>query len=203
MNDIFYVKGSLFKRIIRKFFSIKRKYSPPLQPTIDTSKEKVLDVGCGMNKEPGAIGIDIVKLDGVDIVHNLNITPWKGINDESFDWILMKDVLEHLDNTTDIMRECYRILKPGGKLFISVVYWNHKYAYSDPTHKHFYTEISFKFFTGEARPYYTDFKFRDLKIDYIFDFNAIRKFGNNRKVLFEKAYFNCNIIQGMHVILTK
>lgn len=35
-----------------------------------------LDVGCGSNKNPGFVGIDILPLPGVDIVHNIEITPW-------------------------------------------------------------------------------------------------------------------------------
>jgi len=203
LSDQFYIKGNFFRRLIRKILFIKPKYSILPEPVIDSTKEKILDVGCGTKKHPGAIGIDIAKLDGVDIVHDLNRFPWKGIEDETFDWVLMKDIIEHLDDPIAVLKEAHRILKPNGKVYIRVVYWNHKYAYSDPTHKHFFTEIYFKFFTGEWRPYYMDYKFKDLKIDYTFDPNAIRKYGNNRKKLLKKAYFYCNIIDGMHVILTK
>lgn len=115
----------------------------------------------------------------------------------------MNDILEHLDDPIKVMWECYRLLKPGGNLFIRVTYWNHKYTFSDPTHKHAFSEITLKFFTGERRSYYMDFKFRDLKIEYIFDPKAIKKFGKNEKKLLEKAYFKCNIIQGMNISLRK
>ena len=203
MLEKYYIKQSLFKRILTKFRLRKPKYSKLPTPMIDTYKEKVLDIGCGTDKHPGAIGIDISQLDGVDIVYDLNVIPWKGIKDESFDWILMKDVLEHLDDPINVIKEAYRILKPGGKLYIRVVYWNHKYSFSDPTHKHAFSEIYFTFFIGERRPYYMDFKFKDLKIEYTYDPNAIRKFGNNLKRLHEKAYFYCNIINGMHITLIK
>ena len=193
----------MIKKILYRFSRIRRfDFSLP-EPLIDTTKEKVLDVGCGTSKMPGTMGIDIVKLEGVDIIHDLNILPWKDIDDESYDWIVMRDILEHLDNTINIMRECYRILKPGGKLYIRVVYWNHKNSFSDPTHKKFFTETTFRFFTGELRPYYMDFSFKDLKIDYTFDPRAVKKFGTNKKKLMKKAYFYCNIITGMHIVLTK
>ena len=74
---------------------------------------KVLDVGCGDRKTEDALGIDIVGLPGVDIVHDLNVFPWP-LESGSFDKVLMLNILEHLDDTIKVMREVYRILKPGG-----------------------------------------------------------------------------------------
>lgn len=58
----------------------------------------------------------------------------------------MNDILEHLDDMMAVVGECYILLKLGGQLKIRITYWNHKNAYSDPTHKHFITEGTFKFF---------------------------------------------------------
>lgn len=194
---------SMIKQIFRRFSKLGRfDFSLP-EPVIDTSKEKVLDVGCGTAKMPGSTGIDIVNLDGVDIVHDLNILPWKDIDDESYNWILMKDVIEHLEDSIAIFKECHRILKPDGKLYIRTGYWNHRYAFADPTHKRFFTEETFEFFTGKRREYYMDFHFKDMKIDYTFDPMAVKKFGTNRKKLMKRSKFHCNVIDGIHVILTK
>ena len=43
---------------------------------IDASRTPTLDVGCGNNKIPGAVGIDLVAGTQADIVHDLNTTPW-------------------------------------------------------------------------------------------------------------------------------
>jgi len=125
---------------------------------IDKDK-KVLDVGCGNRKVPGAIGIDIANIPGVDIVQDLNELPWGDFNNETFDIIFMNDILEHLNDPIEVLKESHRLLKPNGKLYIRIVYWNHKYSYSDPTHKHAFSEITFKFFIGEMRPYYMDYQF--------------------------------------------
>ncbi len=37
---------------------------------------KALDVGCGSRKLPGALGMDILSLPSVDVVHDVNRTPW-------------------------------------------------------------------------------------------------------------------------------
>ena len=162
----------------------------------------ILDLGCGLNKQFDAIGVDNVLLDGVDVVHDLNCFPYpfktNTIND-----IYLNDVLEHLDDVIDVMRECYRILKSNGILHIRVVHWSHRYSYSDPQHKHYFSEIYWEFFTGKRRPYYMDFQFKDLKLEYIFDQKAIRKYGNDENILLEKSYFKNNIIQGMKIELIK
>lgn len=69
---------------------------------------KILDVGCGTAKIKGAIGIDRIKLDGVDIVHDLNKFPWL-FKDKTFDEIYMNDIIEHLDDTIKVMEECCRL----------------------------------------------------------------------------------------------
>ena len=102
---------------------------------------KILDVGCGTAKINGAIGIDRVNLPGVDVVHDLNHFPWP-FEDDNFDAIYMNDIIEHIPDTIRLMEECYRLLKPQGKLYIRVVYWNHKYPFSDPTHVKFFSEIT-------------------------------------------------------------
>jgi predicted SAM-dependent methyltransferase len=162
----------------------------------------ILDLGCGLNKQPEAIGVDNVLLEGVDIVHDLNIFPYP-FKSNSMDEIYLNDVLEHLDDIIKVMGECHRILKSGGILHVRVVHWSHRYSYSDPQHKHYFSEIIWEFFTGKRRVYYTNFFFKDLRLEYIFDNKAKKKYGENEIKLLEKAYFHQNIIQGMKITLVK
>ena len=162
---------------------------------------RILDVGCGSDKAKGAIGIDHVKLPGVDIVHDLNSFPWP-LKDEAFDEIYMNDIIEHLNDTVKVMEEIYRLLKRGGKVHIKVIYWNHRYAFSDPTHVKFFSEVSFQFFTGEWHRYYTKVRFALEKLEYIYDSKAKRLF-RSKKLMDFLSYFLCNIRQGMKVTLVK
>jgi ubiquinone/menaquinone biosynthesis C-methylase UbiE len=162
---------------------------------------KILDVGCGTDKIQGAIGLDRVKLEGVDVVHDLNNFPWP-FEDESFDEIYMLDVIEHIDNTIKAMEEVHRLLKNGGKLFIRVIYWNHKYAFSDPTHVTFFSEITWEFFTGKRRSYYTKALFKMEKFEYTYDALAMKIFKSKRLVHF-LSNFLCNMIDGMRLTLVK
>lgn len=44
-------------------------------------------------------------------------------NDRSFDFITMLAVMEHLEDDVAVLRECERLLKPGGGLLITVPSW--------------------------------------------------------------------------------
>src|SRR5207253_9987596 len=57
----------------------------------------ILDLGCGANKVPGAFGIDIVALTGVDLVHDLKATPYP-LPESCADTIYLNHVLEHFEN---------------------------------------------------------------------------------------------------------
>ena len=57
---------------------------------------KILDLGCGENKVQGAIGLDNVDINGVDILHDLLRFPYP-LNDNSFDIIYLRNVIEHFN----------------------------------------------------------------------------------------------------------
>lgn len=47
---------------------------------------------------------------------------------ESIDTILSYDVFEHIEHPAQSLAECYRILRPGGKLLIGTWGWHHPFA---------------------------------------------------------------------------
>lgn len=57
-----------------------------------------LDIGCGENKNPGFVGIDMLPLKGVDIVHNIELTPWP-LPDECVLTATASHLLEHINPT--------------------------------------------------------------------------------------------------------
>ena len=101
---------------------------------------KILDLGCGDNKVEGAIGLDNIALSEVDIVHDLLHFPYP-IKANSFDTIYLRHVIEHfnIDKINNIMNECYRILKKDGQLYINVPHVFSIAAFTDPTHKQYFT----------------------------------------------------------------
>lgn len=108
-----------------------------------------LELGCGQNKQTAeffqnqmqvpvtkVIGVDFADVDGVDVVHNLTEFPYP-FEDESVDAIFSSHFLEHLDGfeRMKFFDECYRILKPKGKIRCVHPYYKSVRAIQDPTHK--------------------------------------------------------------------
>jgi len=110
-----------------------------------------LEVGCGNSKRKGYIGMDIANLDGVDIVHDMNIAPWPFEND-TFEEIIFDDVLEHSKDLLVVLSEVYRISKNGCKIKISVPHFSSDNMYTDPTHTIFFSSRSFSYFDKSQNP---------------------------------------------------
>jgi ubiquinone/menaquinone biosynthesis C-methylase UbiE len=99
---------------------------------------KFLDIGCGweakllLSVEPLisiGIGIDFkapsIKTEKIQTL-SITLDERLPFEDQSFDFITMLAVMEHLDNDIAILNECARVLKPGGGLLITVPSWHAK-----------------------------------------------------------------------------
>ena len=100
----------------------------------------VVDLGCGImpykvflkkgNKINKYIGIDLKNSE----YHNTQKPDeiWDGhtipVEDNSQDWVIVTEFLEHYFDTNHILKEIKRILKPGGKIFFTIpcVYMLHE-----------------------------------------------------------------------------
>ncbi len=106
---------------------------------------KKLNLGCGQDIRKGWVNLDIVKHEGVDVVHDLNQLPLP-FSDESFDFIGCYDILEHVE-WIPLMGEIHRILRKGGKVEIRVPHFTAgDINYGDPSHKHLFSTRSFEYF---------------------------------------------------------
>lgn len=104
----------------------------------------------------------------IDVAWDLNELPWPW-EDESFDLVVARTVLEHLRiNLIESVNECWRILRPGGRLYLKVPHWKSDGAYMDPTH---YWRFSVKMPTifdpeteyGQVYSFYTERKWKIVK----------------------------------------
>ena len=118
---------------------------------------KILDVGCGQNKFPGAIGIDANPRSHADVIHDLGIFPYPFANDE-FDEIVCRHVIEHVPDVLGFVSELHRITKPGGRLKIVTPHYSNPDWATDPTHRNHFNSYSFTCFMPDRTPFpfYTD-----------------------------------------------
>ena len=128
---------------------------------------KILDLGCGTRKLKGSIGIDSLKLKGVDIVHNLN----KGIPfpKNTFDKVYSSHFIEHSKDAVFMLKEIHRVLKPGGVAEIIVPHHTNPMAY-DITHNHFFSWATFEHFKYS---HYLPFKFKIIENKMVFNYRKI------------------------------
>ena len=107
---------------------------------------RILEVGPGPNRLfPHSMTLDIYPGCHPDIVHDLNVTPYP-LADDSFDLVVCLHVLEHVQNLVGATTELWRVLKPGGLLFVEVPYFSSVHFFTDPTHVHAFTTRSFDYY---------------------------------------------------------
>jgi len=135
------------------------------------SHRLVLELGSGQKPAyPDSIKIDRVALANIDIVSDFSAgLPF--IPDDSIDIIHSSHVLEHLADTQIIMREMFRILKPGGELHIIVPHHSNPLYYNDYTHKSPWGIYTIAYFSNQAffqRPMPTFYNDVNFTIESIF-----------------------------------
>lgn len=94
---------------------------------------KSIDLGCGPDKVKGCFGVDNYKFDDVDLVCDLNQYPWP-IDDDSFDVIWARHIIEHIDDAVSFLKEIHRIGKPGAKVHIKTPHFSSAGSWGDVTH---------------------------------------------------------------------
>lgn len=144
-------------------------------PTV-RRQSRQLSLGCGHLARPGWVNLDLAPLPGVDVVHDLDVLPLP-FEDGAFDHIEAIDILEHVRELPDLMRELHRVMAPGGVLHIEGPHFTSYTWPTDPTHRRAFAINTFEFFTRSSmhdRDYYFDFAF-----------GAVR----SRLIGFQRAWF--------------
>ena len=116
------------KKLIRQMFvsfvyadhnssnRIKRKLTELLNEV--RSETIVLNIGSGNKRlHPNIKNLDIIAGENVDIVGSAEKIP---LNEESVDLIITQEAFEHIQDPNLAIKECFRVMKPGGKIYFQV-----------------------------------------------------------------------------------
>jgi SAM-dependent methyltransferase len=126
---------------------------------------RILDVGCGINKLPGAIGIDRNPSSRADVLVDIDRIPYP-FRDSSFDKLQAIHVIEHVSDVIRSVEEWHRLVRPGGEVFIVTPHYTDFASFCDPTHKWHLNSYSLRYFGKDdgGFGYYTTAKFEEISV---------------------------------------
>jgi SAM-dependent methyltransferase len=126
----------------------------------------ILDLGCGIKKYPGAIGLDRNPNTAADVICDLDHPPYP-FREGSFEQIRGIHVIEHVADIMATMRELHRLARPGGLIVLVTPHYTDFSSFCDPTHRWHLNSFSFRHFSIDDNAgygYYTDRKLKERSV---------------------------------------
>lgn len=146
-------------------------------PNAKSDTEKALDVGCGSGLNAAQIKAKGYNVYGVDLspvaIEKFNQNGFNGtvadlgnklpFEDNYFDIVFASEVIEHLVDTKFFLDELYRVLKPGGRIFLSTpnsAFWAFRLLtiigktptdFQHPGHLRFFTPSSLRTWMNNSK----------------------------------------------------
>jgi SAM-dependent methyltransferase len=126
---------------INSFYFSRKGLHRKLKKICPNLNGSVLDFGCGrkpyrdlFNNVSEYIGVDYEneghphENEDIDVFYDGKSLPFES---ERFDVVFSSEVFEHVENLDEMIKELHRVLKPGGKLLVTVpfVYMEHEMPY--------------------------------------------------------------------------
>ncbi|MDQ6707941.1 MAG: methyltransferase domain-containing protein [Acidobacteriota bacterium] len=126
---------------------------------------RILDVGCGIKKYPGSIGIDRNIATQADVICDLDSFPYP-FRSGSFDSVRAIHVIEHVSDVIGAMEEFHRISSANGRLLIVTPHYTDFSSFCDPTHRWHLNSFSFRYFGPDhgGFGYYSQARFREISV---------------------------------------
>lgn len=199
------------KRLRDITYSIRRMYVDDFferEVSIIPEKSKIIDMGGVKEGKKGYFNIEKYNIDveyanlnerqKPDYLCDIENIP---VEDSSFDVAILSEVVEHLETPENVLKEAYRILKPGGKLLLCTpfLFFEHKdpkdYGrYSTDWYNNRLEKIGFKVEKIERQGSYFSVLASDIKI--LFYVLSKSKFKGKlmKSMISSFAYFLCKIL---------
>lgn len=137
----------------------KHRVREALRKELDPDR-RTLDLGCGacpLSRDlADSVGMDVAEGPGVNVVGDAHDLPFE---DEAFEQILCAAVLEHLHTPTRAVAEMARVLKPEGRVVLSI-------PFLFPVHE---APIDFQRFTEFGLKNLFQQHFSDVRIEALFN----------------------------------
>jgi SAM-dependent methyltransferase len=126
---------------------------------------RILDVGCGVNKYPGAIGVDRNARTRADVLCDLDHFPYP-FRDDSFDQLRAVHVIEHVSDVIRTVEEFHRLVRDGGSIHIVTPHYTDFSSFCDPTHRWHLNSFSLRYFGQDnaGYGYYSTARLRETSV---------------------------------------
>ena len=114
---------------------------------------KKLNIGAGEEYLEGFTNLDISDKDiygrkiKVDVIQDLEYYPYK-FEENTFDFVLAKGIIEHLKDVNGALHELHRISKSGAIIEIHVPHYTFYGYFRDPSHKTAWSRDTIEFYCG-------------------------------------------------------
>jgi SAM-dependent methyltransferase len=165
----------------------------------------ILDIGCGRNKRPGALGVDSNRDTAADVIADINrgSLPFR---DGIFEKIWVVHVIEHVADVIATIEELHRVARPGATIIVETPHYTDFSSFCDPTHRWHLNSFSFRYFTEEGGfSYYSRRRLRQrrLQVKLLRLWKLLGfEFAVNHSLTFRKfwEHYLCFVIRGTAMV---
>ena len=122
----------------------------------------ILDAGCGYRSNYNEVRLQPYHT--LDLCVDLNptfigdVTDMNMIKDETYQTVIVTEVLEHVFDYKGALKECYRVLRKGGCLITTTPFWT-------AIHEKEYQKDYWRFTPRTLKRIFSDVGFKDIEVE--------------------------------------